>query len=358
MTAQKDLDEAKAEAFAGRMLEAINGASIVALASIGRHTGLFDTMAQLPPSTSTEIARAAGLHERYVREWLGGMVLGRIVEYDPATGRYVLPAEHGAFLTTAAGPNDLTAIAQIFPYAGLIQTELVDCFRNGGGVPYSSFPNFQSVQASTTGAFFETSLIDRVLPLADGLVERLQSGARVLDIGCGAGKAVNIMAGAFPASQFAGYDFSAEGIGLAQGEAASRGLTNARFEVKDIAEFDEPNTYDLITAIELIHDLAKPAKVLSNVHRSLKPGGILLAVDIAASSRLEENFDHPIGPTLFALSVLHCMTVSLAQGGEGLGTAVGEQKVSQLIRDAGFDSVEVKHLEGDFFYAYYVARKA
>lgn len=352
------IDPEKAEAFAGQFLNAVNGASVVALASLGKHTGLLDAMAGLPASTSQEIADAAKLNERYVREWLGGMVLGRVVEYDAPAKTYVLPPEHAAFLTTAAGPNNLSVLAQVFPYLGLIQDELVEAFRKGGGVPYSSFPDFQALQGEMTAAFFDTALVDGILPMAPGMIDKLKAGADVLDIGTGAGHAVNLMAAAFPNSRFVGYDFASEGVELGRREASAKNLGNVRFEKKDIAELNEPGRYDLITAFELVHDLAKPEKVLSGAYEALKPDGVFLVVDIQASSNLEENMDHPIGPAFFTFSVFHCMTVSLAQGGAGLGTVVGEQKVTQLLRDAGFSSVDVQHVEGDFFYAYYVARKA
>jgi 2-polyprenyl-3-methyl-5-hydroxy-6-metoxy-1,4-benzoquinol methylase len=355
---EQALDEAKLAAFGEKFVGAINGASVVALASLGRHTGLFDAMAQLPASTSEQIAKAAGLEERYVREWLGGLVVGGVIEYDPADATYTLPPEYAALLTTAAGPNDLTQVAQIFPYLGLVQDELVECFRTGGGVPYASFPKFQQVQEGMTHAFYDATLIGGILPLAPGLTEKLQAGAEALDIGTGGGHAVNLLAQSFPASRFAGYDFSPEGIGLAQAESRQAGVTNTRFEVRDIAKIEEPGRYDLITAFEVVHDLARPADVLRGVYESLKPGGVFLIVDIAASSKLEENLAHPLGPAIYTFSVFHCMTVSLSQGGAGLGTAVGEQKTTELLRAAGFNDIEVKHVEGDIFYAYYIARKA
>lgn len=350
-------DEARAEAFAGQFLAAINGASVVALASVGSRAGLFEAMAGMPPSTSTAIAEKAGLNERYVREWLGGMVVGRVVDHDAAGKTYYLPPEHAAFLTKAAGPNNFTPIAQIYPYLGLVEDELVSSFRTGAGVPYASYPRFQEVQASTTEAFFEASLVETVLPLAPGVVEKLRSGAEALDIGTGAGHAVNLMAAAFPNSRFTGYDFETDGIELANSEAARLGLANARFEVRDVAITAEQEKYDLITAIEVVHDLARPLEVLRGAYESLKPDGTLLVVDMAASSNLEDNVDHPLGTALYTFSVFHCMSVSLAQNGAGLGAVVGEQKVTELLHEAGCREVEVKHVEGDVFYAYYVVHK-
>ena len=235
---------------------------------------------------------------------------------------------------------------------------VVKSFHNGGGVPYSAYPRFQELQAEETARVYDATLIDVTVPLVPGAVERLRQGAEVLDIGCGSGHAINLLAREFPRSRFAGYDFSEEGIAAARAEATKLGLTNARFEVRDIATLSESARYDLITAFDTVHDQAKPQSVLRNVADALKPDGVFLMVDIAASSRLEENMEHPLGPTLFAFSVFHCMTVSLAQGGEGLGTVWGEQKAREMLAEAGFGSVEVKQVEGDILNSYYIARKA
>lgn len=356
MTTQQ-IDQERAGAFAGQMMQLLNHAFTAPLFSIGHQTGLFDTMATLPPSTSEAIARAAGLNERYVREWLGAMVTSRVVEYDPAAGTYRLPPEHAAFLTRAAGPDNMAFFTQYVALVGEIEQKVADCFRNGGGVPYSAYPGFQRLQAEESARVFDAALIQVILPLVDGLVERLEQGIDALDIGCGQGHATNLMARAFPRSRFAAYDISEEGIAPGLKEARQWGLTNARFEVKDVATLNEPGRYDLITAFDTVHDQAQPRRALRNVFEALRPGGVLLMGDIAASSRLEENVDHPLGPFLYAVSVLHCMTVSLAAGGEGLGTAWGEQRARELLAEAGFTRVEVKQIEGDILNNYYVARK-
>ncbi len=165
------------------------------------------------------------------------------------------------------------------------------------------------------------------------------------------------MARAFPRSRFAGYDISEEGIDAAKREAQAWGLSNARFEVKDVATLNEPGRYDFITAFDAIHDQAQPRKVLRNVFEALRPGGTFLMADIKASSRLEENLDHPLGPFLYAVSVLHCMTVSLAANGEGLGTVWGVQQAQELLAEAGFRRIDVKEVKDDFINVYYVARK-
>jgi len=351
------IDPAKAEAFAGQLLGSLNGAMSMLLVSVGHRLELFDRMANLPPSTSGEIAKAAGLNERYVREWLGGMTTARIVEHDGASGTYWLPAEHAAALTRAAGPNDLGSFAEFVSLMGNVEDQVVACFQRGGGVPYSAFPKFQSLMASLSAQVFDAALIEGTLPLVPGLLQRLEAGIDVADIGCGAGHAINVMAGAFPRSRFTGFDFSQEGIGLAQAEAKALRLGNARFEVQDIATLGRPGQFDFITAFDCIHDQAQPRKVLKQVHDALRPGGAFLMVDIAGDSTHAGNMEHPMAPAFYAISTFHCMTVSLALDGEGLGTMWGEQKARELLREAGFADVTIAHVEGDIMNAYYICEK-
>jgi len=356
MTTQQ-LDQAKAEAFAGQMVGILNAGLLAFMTSIGHRTGLFDKMASMPPSTSQQIADAAGLNDRYVREWLGAMVTGKFVEYDPATKTYRLPPEHAASITRAAGPNNLAAMIQFMALMGNVEDRIVDCFRNGGGVPYSAYPKFQQIMSEESAQVFDATLIDVTLPLVPGLEERMKAGIDVADVGCGAGHAINVMAKAFPNSRFTGYDFSEEGIAAGRKEAAEWGLTNAIFQVQDVAELSNAEAFDLITVFDAIHDQAQPRKVLANISRALKPDGVFLCVDVAASSSLEENVDHPLGPMLYSVSTMHCMTVSLALNGEGLGTVWGEQMARELLGEAGFKQIETKNVEGDIINAYYICTK-
>lgn len=351
------LDSARAEAFLGRMVGVLNDASLALMCSVGHQTGLFDTMATLPPSTSQQIAAAARLDERYVREWLGAMVTGKIVEYDPAKQTYTLPAEHAAALTRAAGPDNLAQLAQYIPMMGNVEPQVVDSFRHGGGVPYAAYPTFTRLVAAIGASVYDISLLSATLPLVPGLVERLRSGIDVLDVACGSGHAINLMAREFPASRFTGLDLSEEGIAAARAEAEALGLTNTTFGAQDVAELDAPAQFDFITAFDSIHDQAQPRQVLKGISTALRPGGVFLMVDVQASSRLEENIEHPVGPFLYTISCMHCMTVSLALGGEGLGTVWGEQQATQLLRDAGFTQIEIKHQPADVLNSYYVCTK-
>jgi SAM-dependent methyltransferase len=204
---------------------------------------------------------------------------------------------------------------------------------------------------------FDAALVDIILPLVDGLPDRLRAGADVADIGCGSGHAINVMAQAFPASRFTGIDFSDEGLAVGVAEAKSLGLTNATFVAADVTNLDSAETYDVITVFDAIHDQAQPARVLQNIYRALRPGGVFLMVDIKASSNLEDNIGVPLSSFKYAVSTMHCMSVSLGLDGVGLGTVWGQQLATSMLADAGFGEVMVHEIETDPFNNYYVARK-
>jgi ubiquinone/menaquinone biosynthesis C-methylase UbiE len=341
--------------FADRMLHMVNEAMLALMVSVGHRTGLFDVMATMPVATSAEIASRADLDERYVREWLAAMTTGRVIDHDAAAESFSLPADHAAWLTRAAGPDNLAIDAQYVGLLALVEDQVVECFRNGGGVPYSSFPKFQALMAEDSSAVRDATLIDVTLPLVPGLTDRLEQGIDVADVGCGSGHAANLMAATFPRSRFVGFDFSDTGLAAARAEAGRNGLTNVRFSKRDAARLDETARFDLITTFDAVHDQARPDLMLAGIAKALRPGGVYLCVDIAASSKLSENLDHPLGPFFYTVSCMHCMTVSLADNGMGLGAMWGEQKALQMLSDAGFTSVEVEHVDGDIANTYFIA---
>ncbi|HVG39129.1 MAG TPA: class I SAM-dependent methyltransferase [Pyrinomonadaceae bacterium] len=347
----------KADLFAEKMMNIINGAALALMTSVGHRTNLFTVLSELPPSTAAQIAQAARLNERYVREWLGAMTTGGIVEYDATNRTYTLPPEHTAFLTNSVANNNLAAATQFIPLLASVEDQILTCFRQGGGVPYKAYHRFHEVMAEESSQTVVANLNDSILPLAPGVIEDLRAGIEVLDIGCGSGRAMNYLAERFPRSRFAGYDLSAEAIDAAQSEAARRELTNVRFAVSDVAALAESNSYGLITAFDAIHDQAHPAQVLRAIYTALRPGGTFLMQDIRGSSRLEGNFDNPLAPYLFTISCLHCMTVSLSAGGDGLGAMWGAEKAVEMLGEAGFAQVEVKQLPHDIMNNFYVTRK-
>ena len=350
----KETDAAKTEAFAGKMMGILNAGFLAPVISVGHRLELFDELSASGPVTSDGLAERTGLHNRYVREWLGAMVVGGLIEYEPESQRYGLPAEHAAFLTRAAGPDNMAGFTQYVALVGNVEDLLIDAFRNGGGVPYSAYPKFQELQAEESARLFDAALVDGILPMS-GVVDQLVAGADVADLGTGSGHAVTVMANEYKKSRFTGFDFSDEGVAAGRREVNELGLENAAFVTHDLAR-PLPGKYDLITAFDVIHDLAKPREVLKNIVHALTPGGVFLMMDMAASSKLEENIDHPLGPLMYSASIFHCMTVSLSQGGEGLGTVWGEQKAQSYLKDAGFGQIEVNHIEGDPFHVVYACR--
>lgn len=345
------------EDFAARIVGTIDAASVAILLSIGHQTKLFDVLATMPPATSTQIADAAGLNERYVREWLGGLAAAQIVDYDPGAQTFSLPEHRAAVLTRTAGPDNLARVAQFIPLLSEVEQKVIRCFHDGGGLSYAEYPRFHTLMAEQSGEVFEAALIDGILPMADGLPERLRSGADVADFGCGSGHAVNVMAKEFPESRFVGIDFSDEGLAAGIAEAQRLGLSNATFQATDVAEYDGVEMFDVVTAFDAIHDQAHPAAVLKNIHRALRPGGVFLMVDIKSSSKVENNVGVPFATYLYTVSTMHCMSVSLGLDGDGLGTCWGRELATAMLAEAGFDDVQVHEIDSDPINFYYVAQK-
>jgi len=357
-TKTAEFDATRHEAFGDRVVGMLNEAALTFMLSIGHRTGLLDTLRRLNRGATThEIADEAGLDERYVREWLGALVTGRVIDYDPPTRSYLLPPEHAAWLTREATPNNLAGVMQFMPMLGKIEDHVLDCFHNGGGVPYEKFERFHEVMAEESFQTVVAALDDHVLPLVDGLVESLERGVEAVDVGCGRGLALMHLAKRFPNSRLVGYDFSKEAIDWANAESQRRDLTNVRFEVRDAARLDDERRFDVVFTFDAIHDQVDPHAMLAGIHRALVDDGLLLAQDIRSSSHVEKNLDHPVAPFLYTISTMHCMTVSLAHSGCGLGTCWGEELALKMFDEAGFASVAVHTLDHDIMNNYYVCRK-
>jgi SAM-dependent methyltransferase len=350
------MDEARVEAFAGRLLATYTEAMVALMIDVAARTGLFETLAT-GAGTSDELAGRAGLVERYVRECLGALVTAGIVQHDPATGRYALPPEHAVCLS-GQGSLNLAPFSQVSTLLAGHVAGVSRAFRNGGGVPYEAFrPEFTKVMDAMSRGLLDEQLIDGILPLTGTLPERLDRGIRVADVGCGTGHAVNLLATTYPRSAFIGFDLSEEAIAAARSEAADHGLTNASFQVLDVAQLPAEPPFGAVFAFDAIHDQVDPGGVLARVHAALEPGGVFVMLDIRASSRLEDNVGNPLAPWLYGVSTLHCLTVSLAHDGAGLGTVWGEQVATRMLTEAGFVDVAVEAVPDDPFDSLYVSHK-
>ena len=354
-------DEANAtDEFADQLLDMLNQGALSLMVSIGHRTGLFDSLAELASPTCEQLAAHAGLYSRYVKEWLGAMVTGGVVKYLPDTNEYVLPRSHAALLTRSSTPDNIAIFAQYIGILGQVEDKIVDCFRYGGGVGYENYPRFHEVMAEDSGQTVLAGLDEHIIPLIRHIVPQLEAGIRVLDVGCGKGRVLLQLASRYPNSHFTGYDLSAEALAKARQQAIIAGVTNIQFVVRDLSDFEhtaETEGFDFITAFDAVHDQAVPQSVLNGIYKTLKLCGTFLMLDIRASSRLEKNLEHPIAPFLYTISTMHCMTVSLAQGGAGLGTMWGEELALEMLHKAGFRAIDVHRLEHDFQNNYYVMRK-
>lgn len=332
-------DRSKAKAFTQLMVRHLEGAAVSVMLEVGRRVGLFEAMAKMGTVTSAEIAGKTGLSERYVREWLAAMVCGGVVEYAAGERTYRLPPEHAAALTGSSTRN-LNSMVEMFPLMNRVIPDVVEAFRTGRGVPYSAFqPDFTGLMDRRSRPRYDELLFSVYLAKPAGLIPRLEAGIRVADVGCGTGHCIALMARRFPSSTFVGYDISEAGIADARDAAA--GLDNASFLVQDVATLEAPAAFDLITAFDAIHDQADPAGVLRRVRAALGAGGTFLMLDVCASSELADNVGLPMAPYLYTMSTMHCMSVSLAAGGPGLGTAWGHQAATRMLHEAGFTDVQL-----------------
>ena len=358
-----EIDQAKAADFMDQMRVILNNGMTATMMGLGHRVGLFDAMATFAGggATSAQVADAADLNERYVREWLNTMATARIVSYDGRTDTYALPPEHAMYTTRDAGLANMASLGQYITLCANVEDELVECFTHGGGVPYTSYERFHEVMAESSGRRFDATLVRGVLPFVPGIVERLESGISVADVGTGRGHAINVMAKAFPNSSFVGIDIADAALDIGRAEAAEWGLDNASFLAHDAAELadspDHDEVFDFITTFDAVHDQAHPQDMVDGIYRALKPGGYWLCADVGASSHVGENLDMPMGTFMYAVSCQHCMTVSLADDGDGLGAMWGVQKAKEIFTNAGFDDIVIETANFDPLNNYYVCRK-
>ena len=348
------IDRAVSGAFLDRLKASYQGTMMTMLIDVGHRTGLLHA-ASLGPKTAEELADHTDLSARHVREWASGLAVAGVLTYDAESTCFGLPAEHAIWLTGDRYTN-------LAPVAGLVvglaprADDVIEAMRSGGGVPYERYrPHFTHAMDRVGRARYDALLVRGYLPVAPGLPERLSNGADVADVGCGTGHCLNLMAHAFANSTFTGFDFSEEAIALAREEASSMELTNVTFEVADVASLPE-NAFDVVFAFDAIHDQADPAGVLSQIRAAIREGGEFFMVDIRASSNLEDNMGEAGNVIIYGTSLFHCMQVSLALGGAGLGTAWGKQLATSMLEEAGFHDVAVHDIESDPSNCIYVCR--
>jgi SAM-dependent methyltransferase len=332
-----DLDEARVEEFAGKVAADQAVATNAVLAYLGDTLGLWRGLGAVADATSQELADRTGLAERYVREWLAAQAAAGYVRYAPATGRFALPAEHAAVLADDDSPAALGGGWEFVAAVWAATDRLASAYATGTGFGYEGQdPRLATAVERFFRPLYRNSLIGEWLPAVDGLVDRLQAGVRVLDVGCGLGTATLLMAEHFPASTFVGIDVHAESLRRAsQAAAAARLSDRVTFHQADGQQFDL-GQYDVICYFDVLHDMGDPRAALREAREALAVGGIVLAVEPAASDRLEDNL-HPLGLSWYASSATACLPASLAQSGKAaLGAQAGPARLLRVFADAGF----------------------
>jgi len=357
MSVAASIDSAKQEAFVGQVLANTSAAMVTTLAALGDRLGLFKTLAASGPATSAEIAARAGIVERYAREWLGGMTSAGYVTYDAATRRFALPPEHAAALADEGGPMFFGGVFEMVLSASSVVDRVAEAFRAGGGVPQSAYDDrFWDGMERFSGGWYDNLLVQRWLPAMPDVQRKLRDGADVADVGCGRGRALIRLAQAYPASRYVGYDAFAPSVERATAHAREAGVADrVHYEVRDAAS-DLPGRFDVITTFDVIHDAVDPVAVLRSIFRALKPDGIYVCLDANCSDKLEENTG-PIGSLFHGISILYCMTTSLAGGGAGLGTlGLHEHKLRDLATVVGFRDIRRVPIEDPFNNLYELRR--
>ena len=350
------------------MVDILNNGALNLAIAVGYRTGLFDVLCQMDaPRSSAEIALAANLSERYVREWLAIMGTGEIVTMTSADDqqvRYQLPLEHAAFLTQGAGGDNLAVYTQEIPLlTDLVMETVVEAFGTGQGIGYDNYPRFQAFMSELADNKHETLLVDDFLPAIENgaLVSRLKKGIRVCDMGCGQGVALILMAEAFPSSRFVGFDISAQAVAAARQQASARGLKNATFLEADAACLDSHGhlygAFDYVTAFDAIHDQRHPLQALRGARHLLSADGLFSMVDIDAHSNSIDNSDHSLAPFLYTVSLMHCMPVGLFNGGRALGMMWGREKALAMLKEAGFTRVALLNMAFDPFNIHFLCRR-
>jgi SAM-dependent methyltransferase len=327
------IDEAKLNTFLGKAIGDLGGAISAVLILIGDELGLYRELAR-GPLTAAELATRTSTNARYIREWLGNQAAGGYVEYDAASDRYSLTPEQALCLADPNGPVDLPGAYSIVQDLFHVRSRAVENFRTGNGMEWGEHhPCLFHGTERFFRAGYNANLLTSWLPSLDGVVNKLQAGAKAADIGCGHGASTILMAKAFPESEFVGIDYHGPSIETARTRAREAGVRNARFEVGDATSYPDTG-FDLIAFFDCLHDMADPAGAARHARKAMKSDAHCMIVEPFAGDRLQDNLN-PVGRVYYGASSLVCVPVSLARKGPALGAQAGEMRLRQVVVDEG-----------------------
>lgn len=350
-------DEAKMNTFLDRVFRDISGTYTSLMCCIGDRLNLFKKLEAGGPMTMTELSKTAGINERYSKEWLNAMACAGYLEYDPSNQHYRLPPEHAPVLTEEGGPMFASGLYQSLFGEVKNMEKLVEVFKKGGGISLKEFDENEFVGTErTTASWFDNLLLQEWIPVVPHVKSKLENGAIVADVGCGRGRAIIKLAQAFPNSRFVGFDKIELGLEHARTQSVYTGVSDRlSFRQMDISKgFPPEEKYDLITTFDVIHDMVDPRSALKSIRQALKPDGTYLWLEINSKERLEDNYG-TMGALFYGWSIMYCMTTSLAEGGEGLGTlGMPPSMVKKYCDEAGFSNVRKLPLDNSFNILYEV----
>jgi 2-polyprenyl-3-methyl-5-hydroxy-6-metoxy-1,4-benzoquinol methylase len=331
------VDEDALNALLGRAIVDFGATSLAALVVIGDRLGLYRELAATGPVSSFELAARTRTSERYVREWLNAHAASGYVDYIADSGRYRLSDEQALLFAHEDSPAFIVGGFQTALAAGRIVDKLTDAFRSGDGIGWHEHDHsvFHGVARFFRSGYLN-NLVQTWIPTLDGVEQRLRTGIRVADIGCGLGYSTIVMAKAFPQSSFVGFDYHAESIDIANAKARDAGVADrCRFEIGTAQDFPG-HDYGFVTVFDALHDMGDPVGASRHVRSTLAPDGTWMIVEPYAGDRVEENLN-PIGRAYYAASTLLCTPCSLAQEGRmGLGAQAGEARLRAVVTKAGF----------------------
>ena len=330
-------DQAKVDEFMGRVVGELGAAISSALVALGDRLGLYRAMAGGEAVSAEELAARTGTDPRYIREWLSNQAAGGFVSYDPDTGDFFLSPEQSVMLAQEGNPSFVAGAFQVITAAIKDEEKVARAFQTGGGVGWHE--HHHDLFSGTERFFrpgYAANLVSDWIPALDGVESKLRAGARVADVGCGHGASTILMAGAYPRSEFVGFDYHAASIEHAREAAAQAGLGDrVRFEVAPAKEYPGGG-YDLVCMFDCLHDMGDPVGASAHVLRTLAPDGTWLIVEPFAGDRLEDNLN-PVGRIYYGASTLVCTPASRDQEvGLALGAQAGETRLREVVTAGGF----------------------
>lgn len=352
MASAGEIDRAKAKQVALHILDDIASAMHASMNFIGDRLGLFKAMKDAGPLTVEQLAAKTGLNHRYLQEWLNSMVAAQYLEYDPAAQTYLLTPEYAVALAEEGSPYFVGSYFQVVQATASVAPKVADAFRTGGGLVQADYPPwmFEATERNSLPRY-QFKLAHKWIAAMPQVVERLQRGGVAADVGCGGGRAAILIAQAFPKARVFGFDLHADSIERARRNAAAAGVADrVTFEIVNGTQLPA-GKFDLVTTFDVVHDAVDPVALMSSIGRSLTPGGTYLVQEINISPKVEENVK-AMGKLIYSISTLYCMTTSLANGGAGIGAAMGEPKTRELAAAAGFTHFRKLPIQDEFAVLY------